>query len=126
MTLNLMNGLVPSKSGGWETWMEDRARHEIALRDPSMIRSPELDLMELSEGDLEVLEEVWAKFGHLDKFQLRDYTHSEACSEWEDPEGSSKPISLEVLFKALGYSAQGVHSAVEHLRGQAHLNVVLS
>lgn len=125
MTLNLMNGLSQSVQGGWETWMEDRARHEIALRDPSMIRSPEQDLMELSDGDLETLDAVWVQFGHMDKYELRNYTHSGACAEWEDPEGSSKPITLERLFSSLGYSSQGVNSAVEHLRGQAHLNAAL-
>src|SRR3546814_20680395 len=81
--------------------MEDRAGHEVALRDPSMIRSPDLDLQALSDGDLDVLNNVWNRFGHLSKYELRDYKHSSMCPEWEDPHGSSRPLPMGRLFKAL-------------------------
>lgn len=123
-TLDLMNGASAYVEGGWDTWMDDRSGHDIALRDLSMIRSPEQDLLELSDGDLEVLEDTWNEFGHLSKFQLVAYTHSEACPEWEDPNGSSRPIPMARLFKALGYSDEGVRSAVEHLKEQGRLNTV--
>lgn len=118
VTYNLMNGSVFSAEGGWETWMEDRAGHEVALRDPSMIRSPDLDLQALSDGDLEVLNDIWNRFGHLSKYELRDYTHSGMCPEWEDPHGSSRPIPMGRLFKALGYSDDGIKSAIAHLKEQ--------
>ena len=126
MTYEHMNGALECAPGGWDCWIEDRSGHDLALKDQSMIRTPEQDLLELSEGDLEVLEQVWHRFGHMGKFALRDYTHSAACPEWQDPQGSSKPISLETLFRALGYSDKGIESAVEHLRGQAHLNAVFA
>lgn len=126
MTYDHMNGALPSASDGWDTWVDDRAGHDLALKDPSMIRSPELDLLELSDGDLEVLEETWQRFGHMSRFSLVELTHGDACPEWQNPEGSSKPITLETLFRALGYSEQGVQSAVEHLRGQAQLSMAFS
>lgn len=122
VTYNLMNGSVPSAEGGWETWMEDRAGHEVALRDPSMIRSPDLDLQALSDGDLDVLNNVWNRFGHLSKYELRDYTHSSMCPEWEDPHGSSRPIPMGRLFKALGYSDDGIKSAIDHLKEQERVS----
>lgn len=124
-TYDLMNGSLDSEEGGWESWMKDKAGHEIALRDPSRIRTPEDDLLELSNGDIEILHSIWAQFGHMSKWQIRDYTHSDACPEWEDPNGTSRPIPMGRLFKALGYSDEGMHSAVEHLNEQARLNTSL-
>ncbi|WP_454004754.1 Panacea domain-containing protein [Alcaligenes sp. Marseille-Q7550] len=124
-TYDLMNGSEESGPDGWDCWMDDKAAHEIALRDPSRIRTPELDLLELSDGDLEVLESVWGQFGHMGKWELRDYTHSEACPEWEDPRGSSRPIPMGRLFKALGYTDEGIRSAVEHLNERARLSAVM-
>lgn len=126
MTYEYMNGNLQSVEGGWSTWMEDRAGHDLALCDPSMIRTPEDDLLELSDDDLSVLEATWKKFGHMEKYALRDYTHNGACPEWVDPEGSSVPIPIERLFEALGYSRTGVQSAVAHLNEQAQLNVAFS
>lgn len=48
-----------------------------------MIRSPELDLLALSDTDIECLTDTWNKFGS--ECLLRDYTHTDACPEWEDP-----------------------------------------
>ena len=58
-------------------------------------------LDELSDADLDVLHDVFAKFGKVDQWDLVKYTHR-YCREWEDPNGSSVPISYEDIFKALG------------------------
>lgn len=125
-TLNLMNGYGGSCDGGWDSWIEDRADNDVALRDASMIRSPEQDLLELSSGDLAVLNDVWTQFGHMAKFDLVRYTHTGGCPEWEDPHGSSRPIPMGRLFRELGYSDAGIRSAIEHLNEQARLNTILS
>ena len=126
MTYDHMNGALDSVEGGWATWVDDRAGHDLALRDPSMIRTPEADLLELSDGDLDVLDVVWAKFGHMSKFDLVKYTHGDDCPEWVDPHGSSAPIPLDRLFSALGFSKDGIDSAVRHLTEQAQLNAAFS
>ncbi|MCD6681163.1 MAG: SocA family protein [Burkholderiaceae bacterium] len=126
MTYDLINGALPSVDGGWESWISDRASHMVALRDRSRIRSPETDLLHLSESDLEVLNEVWNEFGHWDRWDLVRYTHSEACPEWEDPEGSSRPILHEILFQKLGYSSEEAAALTERLREQSCLNASFS
>jgi uncharacterized phage-associated protein len=120
-TYNHINGAVPSAEGGWETWISDREGHAVALRDPSMIRSAEQDLQSLSESDVEVLTETWTNFGHWGRWELVKYTHDE-CPEWEDPSGSSKPISYERLFGALGYSDDAAKALVERLSEQEQLS----
>jgi len=122
MTYDLINGALPSVEGGWDSWISDRASHMVALRDRSRIRSPEADLLELSESDLEILNDVWNEFGHWDRWALVRYTHSDACPEWDDPEGSSRPIQHEALFLKLGYSAEQSAELAERLSAQSSLN----
>lgn len=126
MTYDHVNGALPSCEGGWDSWVADRAGHEVALNDESMILSPEEDLLRLSESDLEVLAETWAEFGHWDRWALVNYTHSEACPEWEDPEGSSKPINYATLFEKLGYTKDQATSLVERMVTQQALNAAMN
>jgi uncharacterized phage-associated protein len=118
-TLNHMNGAVRSAQDGWDTWISDRAEHEVALRDPSMVRTPEQDLLALSESDLEVLEQVWQQFGHVGRWKLVELTHD--LPEWDDPKGSSKPIDLAKMLQALGYSQDVAKELVQ--RQAAHRNL---
>ncbi len=101
MTLNLMDGDVESAPGGWDGLISDKENHELSLKH-AITRD---DLDELSQADIDVLEAVWAQFGHMDKWTIRDYTHDH-CPEWTDPNGSSNPISYESVFRALGQPAE--------------------
>jgi uncharacterized phage-associated protein len=114
-TYSLIQGAYESCAGGWDTWVADRYGHDVELADNSLIRSPEEDLTALSDSDLEVLGETWAQFGHWDKFKLRDYTHSSACPEWQDPNGSSAPISYADLLFATGYSAADARALADRI-----------
>lgn len=122
MTLDHMNGALQSKEGGWTTWIADRADNSLALRDTSMVRSPEEDLLALSDTDIECLSETWKEFGHWDKYKLRDYTHSDACPEWEDPKGSSRPIPISRLLKAVGYQPEQIEALNKRLHEQRYIN----
>ncbi len=97
MTLNLMDGDVESSPDGWEGLISDKEDHELSLK--HSITADDLD--ELSQAEIDVLEAVWAKFGHMSKWEIRDYTHNN-CPEWTDPNGSSLPIPYENVFRALG------------------------
>ena len=97
MTLNLIDGDVESCEDGWESWISDKANHQVALK---RTPSPEL-LDELSVADLGALDAVWNEFGHMTQWAIRDYTHDH-CPEWKDPNGSSVAIPFEDIFGALG------------------------
>ncbi len=120
--LDLANGFQTSNPGGWETWINDKSDHAVALRDSSMIRSPELDLLALSDTDIECLTDTWEKFGSWEKFKLRDYTHTDACPEWEDPMGSSRPIPYSRILKAVGHSPERVEAIDRRLHEQRYIN----
>ena len=121
-TYNHMTGSLTSSEGGWETWISDRAGNMLALQDPSMLRTPEQDLLALSETDLECLDATWAQFGHIAAWRLRDMTHEGLCPEWVDPNGSSRPIPLSRVLKALGYSPDQIESLDRRLHEQRQIN----
>lgn len=122
MTYGHLNGEYRAHEGGWSSWVTDRANYEVALKDASMVRSPDEDLLALSESDVECLDAVWKEFGHWDKYRLRDYTHSGACPEWEDPHGTSRPIPPARIFKALGFSPQQIDAMSQRLREQRYVD----
>jgi uncharacterized phage-associated protein len=94
ITYSHINGME-GQSEDWSDFMADRAGYEVGL-----VRNlSDDDLDELSPADLETLREVWARFGHMNQYQIRDWTHQN-CPEWEDPDGSSYPIAFE---RVLGF-----------------------
>lgn len=100
-TYEFMKGEVPPhRSGGWGEFLTDRANHRIGLRDRDI--DPD-NLDELSDADIAVLDDIWDRFGHMDQWQLVDWTHDpHNVPEWEDPNGSSQPIPLRRMMDALG------------------------
>lgn len=99
MTLDLMNGDTESAEHGWEFWISDKEDHEVSLRQP-LCCVDELD--ELSVAHIDVLKDVWSRFGSMGKWEIRDWTHNQ-CPEWNDPHGSSNPIEYKTLALAVGY-----------------------
>lgn len=97
ITLNFINGLSDDRAD-WNFFITDRADHFIGLTNKE-IKIQDLD--ELSPAEIKILELVWNRFGKMNQYELRDYTHKN-CPEWEDPKGSSAPIPVERIFKFLG------------------------
>lgn len=126
MTLNFINGFAKSSNGGWDSWVADRSEHVVELRDKSMVRSPEDDLLALSDTDLDCLGDVWENFGHWDRWKLVEYTHSDACPEWKNPGNSSRPIPTARLLKALGYAPVQVEALTKRLHEQRYVNAAFS
>jgi uncharacterized phage-associated protein len=114
-TYSHVNGEHELESG-WSEFLEDRAEHQIGARRPIKIG----DLDELSEADVQCLEHVWGEFGHMNQWQLVEFTHDRRnIPEWEDPNGSSKPIPLERIMTLLR-----VENADEHAElVQDHVNL---
>lgn len=97
LTLDIANGFTLSeKNGGWKDLIEDRDNHDIA------VRSSEILFDRLSDADIEVIEETWTKFGSMNQWQIRDFTHDQ-LPEWIDPQGTSRPIPYKSVLTALGY-----------------------
>ncbi|WP_269932740.1 Panacea domain-containing protein [Aminobacter sp. HY435] len=96
ITLNLINGNLEDER--WSKFVAKRDSFDIKVVAGT---KPE-GLKHLSKADVKVLEALWEKFGKLDKYALRDWTHKkENLPEWQDPNGSSRPIHHEDVFRYL-------------------------
>lgn len=95
ITRDLIQGTEDNRAG-WDDFVSDRAGYDVGLTRPVT----DSDLDELSRAELQTLHEVWAQFGHMGKWEIRDWTH-ENCPEWEDPKGGSTPIPYGRVFKFL-------------------------
>lgn len=78
----------------WGKYISDIGNHEVKLK----TAKPGTD--DLSEAEIELIEEIFRRFGKMSRWELRDYTH--ALPEWEDPGQSSAPIPMESLLSVLG------------------------
>ena len=87
--------------GSDEIWSSVFRKHDY---DVELVGKP--DLGPLSLRDIELLKETVTGFAILDKWKLRDLTHT--FEEWQDPHGSSLPITPESILAALGKSTEEV------------------
>ena len=98
ITYNYINGMEEQRDG-WADFIGDRAGYEVGLVSPVS----DEDLDQLSDAELDTLRHVWNSFGHMDRYEIRDWTHRN-CPEWEDPHGSSAPITFERVLAFLNKS----------------------
>lgn len=112
-TLDYVNGYQEDRAN-WDAFVSDRAGYSVGVA-ANNLTVDELD--ELSDAELATLESVWAEFGGMDRYAVRDWTHKH-CGEWEDPKGSSTPIPYERVMKFLGreHSAE-IAQEIESIRG---------
>lgn len=116
--LNLVNGDVNGPSAAqWDEWMSRRQGYGVAVK-RQFSRD---DLDELSDADIEVLEIVWHKFGHMDEWTLGDWTHQN-CQEWTDPDGSSLRIDEADRLRAVGIPADQANMLADEIRAQRYLD----
>lgn len=118
-TLNYMKKDRPPHNG-WTEWISPIKDHAVSLaRD----YNPE-DLDLLSEATLDILAEVWYRFGHMDHWKISEYT-LQNCREWENPMGSSLPISYERILRVLGHSEEKAAEIAEELEDRRELGKIL-
>lgn len=116
--LECINGFqLDNVAGGWDEWISDRANHEVSLR-KTFSRE---DLDELSEADMQILHDVFAQFGHMNQWQLSEYTHDH-CKEWQDPQDSTLPISYRDVLLALGKSAADIEELHNNILATKQIN----
>ncbi len=78
----------------------------------------------LSDNELELLHKIYSHFGHMDQFELADYTHR--LPEYEDPKGSSIPTDLRKLLKVLDYSEEEVAQIEEELEEEERIKAIFA
>jgi uncharacterized phage-associated protein len=114
---SLMDGAVLARRGGWDTWIQATWAHDVTLRDQSMVRDPDEDLLALSESDIHVLSQVWELHGRRDALTLVEETKllPEVTATGEGV------IDTASLLSAVGFDSAQVAVLVEHLSQQREI-----
>lgn len=110
-TLDLITGEPdPDGDSYWRDYISEPLGYDVRLeRDaPSS---------QLSSAEEAILDDVFAKYGHLTKWQLRDLSHT--LPEWRDPDGSSVPIPLEEVLIKQGVSPEDARAIRQDLGAEA-------
>ncbi len=102
------------ESSVWRTRISERFDHKIKMLNPLEEADPEW----LSDSELEILDEVFSKFGDWDRWALCEYTHT--FPEWEDPHGSMVPFTLSDILLKAGREAD-IKTAHQMISAQAYL-----
>jgi hypothetical protein len=104
--LNLLNGDAQDPYWTKHIGTATKSTYYVHLR-----RSAPTDL--LTDNELRALRDAYSYFKDFSWDELKAFVH-EKFKEWEDPKGSSVPITYEAMLKASGRSA-------EHIRELANL-----
>lgn len=121
-TYDLIRGGGSAVEGGWDFWIKDEDNYEVSLRHRDARRD---GFDELSDAELEILDGVFEKFGRMKRFEITRYTHDH-CAEWEDPHGSSFPISPEAVYRALETKEEKVQALLKQHRTLTDLDTARS
>jgi uncharacterized phage-associated protein len=100
-TLDRINEPEMYRNGYWSQHISPKRQYEVALRNPSAVPNSQL-----SPAEEALLDEVFARFGKMNRWDLVKYTHT--LPEWTDPQGSSLPIAPDDILVSEGYSEKDV------------------
>lgn len=67
----------------------------------------------LTDSEVEILQEVFQKYGHMGKWDLRDYTHT--FPEWRNPGESCFTIAPEAILRAIDKTEEQIAEIAERL-----------
>ena len=119
-SLNVVNGDF-ERDGAWDKWIIDSGRYLFGLSEAGANRA----ITALSAAEVALLQQIWSEFGHMDRWQIRDWTHAN-CAEWRDPAGSSLPITLVDMAVGAGLSPDQARRQVQQIQEQESLDRLLA
>lgn len=101
----------------WSKFISPRSEnHQVSLlNDPG-----DEDLCEEEE---EIIQQVYQAFGHLDPFDVAEWTHD--LPEWNDPHGSAVPIQIEDILKNVGKSSEEIEEIQQEAIREVYLDEAL-
>jgi len=119
ITYDYMNGRAPARQDEWAEFVDKRSEYDIPVAKGIKIQ----DLDELSRADLAILEETWAEFKDIEKYELAEWTHR-FCPEWQNPGKSSIPIDFSTVYRKLGKTDPA--AMAEEIQAERKLRLDLS
>jgi len=115
----ISTGVNPETGTGrqWYEYVSEPAGWKVRV----VKDDPETD--ELSEYEIDVLEQTDQTYGGWDRWVLSEWTHS--LPEWHDPQGSSLPIKLEEILRAEGKSEEEIQRIAEDAEASTFIQTFL-
>ena len=92
----------------WHRHISSPEKYEVSL-----IADPGDD--QLSDAEEELMGEIFATYGNQSQWQLSDLTHE--FPEWQDPDGSSIPIDVKDILRAVGIDDAEADAIAKDLKG---------
>lgn len=107
---------------GWAKWISAPRNYDVSLKRKL---DDIFELEDLSKADIKAMDEVYAEYGHWNRFDLCEQTHR-IYPEWQDPHGSSIPIKMKDIFMAIGYSDSDAEEMVGAIQEKSQLEILTS
>ncbi len=107
----------PSQCSFWSEQISEPSHYEVELKGTVLDE-------ELSEAEVDLLKEIFEKYGHWSRWQLVDYTHK--LAEWKNPRGSAIPITYREILTAGGKSDPEITEIEEELDSLSYANALLN
>ena len=101
----------------WHRVISRPDNYEVALLEPTVNTSA------LSPAQLQIIDTVFAQFGRKGRWELVEYVHT--LPEWENPHGSSIPISLRDILSGGGLDEKDAEAVEEGLLAESALDELL-
>lgn len=79
--------------------------------------SLDTEIDELSQAEIDLIQEVFREFGHKNFGELKSYVHN--LPEFRDPGKSSKPIGWDTLLRAVGWEGEDLEEIKRELEASA-------
>ncbi len=116
-TYNVVKRTAVGHGELWNAVIEGQGRYEVRLR------GEPLESKKLSQAEIDLIHQIFEKYGGWDPFDLVDFTHT--LPEYEDPKGSSLPIRMETILKALRFSDEDIERIDVELEEEAQIDAIL-
>jgi uncharacterized phage-associated protein len=110
-TLNGIDGAF--QKAVWDEFIKRHGNKVVAVK-----RLSRADLDEVSDAELDIVENTWKRFGGFTASRLRNYTHDN-CPEYTDITSGRIPISYKEVLQAVGTPAEeadGIEQDIANLR----------
>ena len=82
------------------------------------------DVSELSQAEVALVDEIFAKFRGVDEWELVNHHHKQ-LPEWRDPKNSSVTIPFEEILRAAGVSKKDIEAIAENAAADSYMDSVL-
>jgi uncharacterized phage-associated protein len=100
LTLSRINEPEFSPGAYWHRYIGPKNDNAVSLVDDAAPSG------HLSPAEERLIDEVFEQYGHLNRWKLVAVTHE--LPEWEDPQGSSRPLDPADILRNAGYSEEQI------------------